>query len=67
MDVAASFLGKRNDNRYDIEDAVGTEVARAAGLPYHSRRGGARPELRVRDVRPLSLFGAHPSIVTPTG
>lgn len=43
VDVAASFLGKRNYNRYDIEDAVGTEVARAVGLPYHSRRGGDAP------------------------
>lgn len=43
VDVAASFLGKRNYNRYDIEDAVGTEVAKAVGLPYHSRRGGGAP------------------------
>jgi 23S rRNA G2445 N2-methylase RlmL len=43
VDVAASFLGKRNYNRYDIEDAVGIEVARAAGLPYYSRRGGDAP------------------------
>lgn len=43
VDVVASFLGKRNYNRYDIEDAVGTEVANTLGLPYHSRRGGASP------------------------
>ncbi|WP_433871556.1 methyltransferase domain-containing protein [Saccharopolyspora sp. CA-218241] len=43
VDVAASFLGKRNYNRYDIEDAVGTEIADALGLPYHSRRGGSAP------------------------
>lgn len=43
VDVAASFLGKRNYNRYDIEDAVGTEIADAVGLPYHSRRGGDAP------------------------
>lgn len=43
VDVAASFLGKRNYNRFDIEDAVGAEVAGALGLPYHSRRGGAAP------------------------
>ncbi|WP_018681412.1 methyltransferase domain-containing protein [Actinokineospora enzanensis] len=43
VDVAASFLGKRNYNRFDIEDAVGIELSRALGLPYHSRRGGAAP------------------------
>ncbi|GAB7042981.1 MULTISPECIES: methyltransferase domain-containing protein [Catenuloplanes] len=43
VDVAASFLGKRNYNRYDIEDAAGLELARATGLPYHSRRGGDAP------------------------
>ncbi|MDP9640879.1 23S rRNA G2445 N2-methylase RlmL [Actinopolyspora lacussalsi] len=43
VDVAASFLGKRNYNRYDIEDAVGTELAEAVGLPYYSRREGSAP------------------------
>ncbi|RCV47445.1 RNA methyltransferase [Marinitenerispora sediminis] len=43
VEVAASFLGRRNYNRYDIEDAVGEQAADALGLPYHSRRGGAAP------------------------
>ncbi|WP_245266939.1 methyltransferase domain-containing protein [Saccharomonospora piscinae] len=43
VDVAASFLGKRNYNRYDLEDTVGTEIATALALPYHSRRGGSAP------------------------
>ncbi|MFC7330194.1 TRM11 family SAM-dependent methyltransferase [Marinactinospora rubrisoli] len=43
VDVAASFLGRRNYNRYDIEDAVGREAADALGLPYHSRREGTAP------------------------
>ncbi|GAA2634643.1 methyltransferase domain-containing protein [Dactylosporangium fulvum] len=43
VDVSASFLGRRNFTRYDIEDAVGEPVAAALGLPYHSRRTGAAP------------------------
>lgn len=43
MDVSASFLGRRNYNRYDLEDAVGEPLARAAGLRYVSRRGGTAP------------------------
>ncbi|MGI5120887.1 methyltransferase domain-containing protein [Marinactinospora thermotolerans] len=43
VDVAASFLGKRNYNRYDIEDVVGERVAGLLRLPYHSRRGGTAP------------------------
>ncbi|GAA3736427.1 23S rRNA G2445 N2-methylase RlmL [Spinactinospora alkalitolerans] len=43
VDVAASFLGRRNYNRYDIEDTVGEQVAAALRLPYHSRRGGSAP------------------------
>ncbi|MGW0519996.1 methyltransferase domain-containing protein [Crossiella sp. NPDC003009] len=41
--VSASFLGRRNYNRYDLEDAVGRPVALALGLPYWSRRGGVAP------------------------
>ncbi|MDA2803441.1 methyltransferase domain-containing protein [Nocardiopsis suaedae] len=44
IDVVASFLGKRNFNRYDIEEAVGREAADALGLPYRSRREGRPPE-----------------------
>lgn len=40
VDVVASYLGKRNFNRYDIEDAVGREVSAVLGLPYRSRREG---------------------------
>ncbi|MCO1576802.1 methyltransferase domain-containing protein [Crossiella sp. SN42] len=43
VDVSASFLGRRNYNRYDLEDAVGRPVASALGLPYWSRRGGVAP------------------------
>jgi tRNA (guanine6-N2)-methyltransferase len=43
VDVSASFLGHRNYNRFDIEDTVGSALARLLGMPYHSRRLGARP------------------------
>ncbi|MFD1518834.1 TRM11 family SAM-dependent methyltransferase [Pseudonocardia yunnanensis] len=43
VDVSASFLGRRSFSRFDVEDAVGTVLARRLGLRYHSRRSGARP------------------------
>jgi tRNA (guanine6-N2)-methyltransferase len=43
VDVSASFLGRRTYNRYDVEDAVGAELAVRLGVGYHSRRGGVRP------------------------
>nr|WHM28287.1 23S rRNA G2445 N2-methylase [Micromonospora sp.] len=43
LDVAASFLGRRNYNRYDVEDAVGGTAAARLGLRYHSRRDGEAP------------------------
>ncbi|MEU7892089.1 methyltransferase domain-containing protein [Nonomuraea sp. NPDC049152] len=43
VDVSASFLGRRTFTRYDIEDAVGAELAGRLGVPYHSRRHGPPP------------------------
>ncbi|MEU4225840.1 methyltransferase domain-containing protein [Nonomuraea sp. NPDC026600] len=43
VEVSASFVGRRNYSRFDIEDAVGAELARPTGLPYHSRRDGRVP------------------------
>ncbi len=43
LNVAASFLGRRNYNRYDIEDAIGRHAAPELGLRYHSRRDGGKP------------------------
>ncbi|WP_433264562.1 methyltransferase domain-containing protein [Actinosynnema sp. CS-041913] len=40
VDVSASFLGRRNYTRYDLEDTVGEPLAAALGLAYHSRRDG---------------------------
>lgn len=38
-DVSASFLGRRNYTRYDVEDAVGPRL----GTNYRTRRGGRVP------------------------
>lgn len=43
VDVSAPLLGRRNFNRYDLEDAVGEPLAAGAGLQYHSRRAGIAP------------------------
>ncbi|MEV4309386.1 RNA methyltransferase [Nonomuraea sp. NPDC049624] len=43
VEVSASFVGRRNYTRHEIEDAVGTELARSWRLRYHSRRDGGRP------------------------
>ncbi|CAA9260908.1 MAG: hypothetical protein AVDCRST_MAG50-2995 [uncultured Acidimicrobiales bacterium] len=43
IDVAASFLGKRNFSRFDVEDAVGSSLSRSLGVRYWSRRGDQRP------------------------
>ncbi|TMR90488.1 RNA methyltransferase [Nonomuraea basaltis] len=43
LEVSASFVGRRNYSRFEIEDAVGAELARLLRLPYHSRRDGGRP------------------------
>ncbi|WP_433160510.1 methyltransferase domain-containing protein [Kribbella sp. CA-247076] len=41
--VSASFRGRRNYNRFDIEDLVGDVLAGLTGCAYHSRRDGSRP------------------------
>jgi 23S rRNA G2445 N2-methylase RlmL len=43
IDVSASFLGRRNYTRYDVEDAVGTPLAAALTVPYRTRRAGRIP------------------------
>ncbi|MFI6866247.1 TRM11 family SAM-dependent methyltransferase [Nocardia sp. NPDC050406] len=56
VEVSASFLGRRNFNRYDIEDVVGGALGARLGLDYHSRRNGNRPKLSCSGWR-LSLNG----------
>jgi tRNA (guanine6-N2)-methyltransferase len=50
FDVTATFLGKRNFNRFEIEDVVGEALAGLTGWRYESRREGAPPptQLTVR-------------------
>lgn len=43
FDVTASFLGRRNYNRYEIEDAAGDALARATGGEYVARQGASVP------------------------
>ncbi|MEO3873021.1 RNA methyltransferase [Nonomuraea sp. B12E4] len=43
LEVSASFVGRRNYTRFEVEDAVGAELARPLRLAYHSRRDGLRP------------------------
>jgi 23S rRNA G2445 N2-methylase RlmL len=43
FDVTATFLGPRNFNRFEIEDAVGTSVAAATRWRYETRSDGRRP------------------------
>jgi tRNA (guanine6-N2)-methyltransferase len=41
--VSASFQGRRNYNRFDVEDLVGEALHERTGSKYHSRRTGALP------------------------
>ncbi|HEX8052728.1 MAG TPA: methyltransferase domain-containing protein, partial [Thermoleophilaceae bacterium] len=40
FDVTATFLGKRNFNRFEVEDAAGAAIARCSGWLYRSRTAG---------------------------
>ena len=57
ISVTASFLGRRNFTRFDIEDAVGAVLSRMIGAPYHSRRSG-RPPLSSAEWR-IHLAGGR--------
>lgn len=41
--VTASFHGRRNYNRFDVEDLVGAALQTHSGGRYHSRRTGVAP------------------------
>lgn len=49
--VTASSLGRRNYNRFDIEDLVGGFIQELSGARYHSRRTGEAPPLERTDWR----------------
>ncbi|MFF4772943.1 hypothetical protein ACFY05_08820 [Microtetraspora fusca] len=62
IEVSASFLGRRNFNRYDVEDAVGRALARRLGVGYHSRRTGTAPPAGYAGWR-VTLDGAHATLM----
>lgn len=49
--VTASFVGRRNYNRFDIEDLVGAVLSELTGGRYHSRRTGVAPPANRVDWR----------------
>ena len=59
--VSASFLGRRNYSRYEVEDAAGAAVAGRLGTPYRSRRAQETAEAplswRVHLVGDRALVG----------
>jgi 23S rRNA G2445 N2-methylase RlmL len=66
VEISASFLGRRNYNRYDIEDALGPVLAERAGVAYHSRRHGAAPPPGFSGWR-LTLDGTHATLLLRVG
>ena len=49
--VTASFHGRRNFNRFDVEDLIGGLLQELSGARYHSRRTGAVPPAERVDWR----------------
>lgn len=43
MAISASMIGRRTYNRHDIEDVIGSLLAKRLGARYASRSGGNRP------------------------
>ncbi|GIH78119.1 methyltransferase domain-containing protein [Planobispora longispora] len=62
VEVSASFLGRRNFTRYDVEDAVGHALARRLGTGYHSRRTGTAPPPGHSGWR-VTLDGEHATLL----
>ncbi|MFC5748195.1 methyltransferase domain-containing protein [Actinomadura rugatobispora] len=62
VEVSASFLGRRNYNRHDAEDAVGSALASRLNVPYHSRRNGSAPPPAYSGWR-LTLDGTHATLL----
>jgi tRNA (guanine6-N2)-methyltransferase len=66
FDVTATFLGPRNFNRFEIEDAVGTALSRAAGWQYETRSGGRRPPSTDLSLR-VHLSGDRATVAIRVG
>ncbi|GAA2413378.1 hypothetical protein GCM10010191_23890 [Actinomadura vinacea] len=62
VEVSASFLGRRNYNRHDAEDAVGRALADRFDVQYHSRRDGTAPPPSHNGWR-LTLDGTHATLM----
>jgi 23S rRNA G2445 N2-methylase RlmL len=64
LDVVASLGGRRNYNRYDVEDAVGAAVAPRLGGTYQSRRptAGSAPEMRPVDLSVRVFLDGHGAV-----
>ncbi|WP_218004410.1 TRM11 family SAM-dependent methyltransferase [Microtetraspora niveoalba] len=62
VEVSASFLGRRNFNRYDVEDTVGHALARRLAVRYHSRRAGEGPPRNCTGWR-VTLDGEHATLM----
>ncbi|GAA4564135.1 methyltransferase domain-containing protein [Planotetraspora kaengkrachanensis] len=62
VEVSASFLGRRNFTRYDVEDAVGRALAGRLGTGYHSRRAGTAPPAGSSGWR-VTLDGTRASLL----
>ena len=62
VEVSASFLGRRNYNRHDAEDAIGPALASRLNAPYHSRRDGSAPPPTYSGWR-LTLDGTHATLL----
>jgi tRNA (guanine6-N2)-methyltransferase len=68
MEVTASFLGRRNYNRYEIEDVVGEAIANKIGLSYRDHTSLLSSDVEISwrvHIRHRSAFvglrlGEHP-------
>ncbi|MQA98362.1 MAG: methyltransferase domain-containing protein [Streptosporangiales bacterium] len=62
IEVSASFLGRRNFNRFDAEDVAGEALAARLGIRYYSRRDGAVPPAGCAGWR-LALDGVYATLM----
>jgi tRNA (guanine6-N2)-methyltransferase len=66
FDVTASFLGRRNFGRYDLEDAIGAALCRATGWTYLSRTDGRTASHRGLSLR-IHLEGVQATVSVRLG
>jgi 23S rRNA G2445 N2-methylase RlmL len=59
IDVVASLLGRRNYNRFAVEDAAGDVVAKAVGARYVSRNPATEPGRNPRPAPARPEAGSH--------